>query len=145
MAAISRQLGMTALVAAAHVSGAPSDVARASTFITAVLSLQYSREDERDADLTGLSYMVQAGYDPQGMVETMQILQDLQTLRPVEFFSTHPNPESRIAYLQERIERRYATLGTLKVGRQEYEEAVLSRLKEHRRAGGSMRESGHGK
>ena len=137
MAAISRQFGMAALVAAAHVSGAPSDVARASSFITAVLSLQYSREDERDADLTGLSYMVQAGYDPQGMVETMQILQNLQAIRPVEFFSTHPNPESRIAYLRERIERRYASLGTLKEGRQEYEEAVLSRLKQGKKPGGA--------
>jgi len=132
MAAMSRQYGMAALVAAAQVSGAPSDVTRGASFITAVLSLQYSREDERDADLTGLSYMVQAGYDPQGMVETMQILQDLHAFRPIEFFSTHPNPESRLAYLQERIARRYATLGTLKEGRREYEAAVLSRLKEHK-------------
>jgi len=132
MAAMSRQYGMVALVAAAQVSGAPSDVARGASFISAVLSLQYSREDERDADLTGLSYMVQAGYDPEGMVETMEILQELQTVRPVEFFSTHPNPESRLAYLQDRIARRYATLGTLKEGRGEYEEAVLSRLKERK-------------
>jgi len=71
---------------------------------------------------------VQAGYDPNGMVETMQILLDLQTVRPIEFFSTHPNPENRVAQLQERIARRYATLGVLKAGRQEYETAVLARL-----------------
>jgi predicted Zn-dependent protease len=132
MAAISRQLSMTALLAAAHVGGAPGQVTRAADFITAVLSLQYSRDDEKDADLTGLSYMIQAGYDPNGMVETMQILQDLQTVRPLEFFSTHPNPESRIAYLQERIAMRYAGLGALKRGQQEYEAAVLSRLERHR-------------
>lgn len=132
MAAMSRQIGMTALVAAAHIGGAPSDVSRAAGFITAVLSLQYSREDEKDADLTGLSYMTQAGYDPHGIVETMQILQDLQTLRPIEFFSTHPNPESRIAYLKEKIAKRYAGLGTLKKGRQEYETTVISRLKDHK-------------
>jgi len=128
MAAISRQLGMTALVAAAHFGGAPSDVSQAAGFISAVLTLQYSREDEKDADLTGLSYMVQAGYDPNGMIETMQILQDLQTLRPIEFFSTHPNPASRLAYLQERIDQRYGHLGALRTGRQEYEAAVLARL-----------------
>lgn len=132
MAAMSRQLGMTALVAAAHASGAPSDATQAAGFITAVLSLQYSREDEKDADLTGLSYMVQAGYDPQGMVETMQTLQDLQTLRPIEFFSTHPNPESRIAYIEERIARRYARLGQLKRGQEDYETAVRERLKRRR-------------
>jgi predicted Zn-dependent protease len=128
MAAISRQIGMTALVAAAAVGGAPSEATRGASFVTAMLSLQYSREDEYDADMTGLSYMVQAGYDPNGMVETMQILQDLQTVRPIEFFSTHPNPENRVAHLQERIARRYATLGMLKEGRQEYETAVLARL-----------------
>ena len=115
------------------------DALAGTSFITGVLSLQYSREDERDADLTGLSYMVQAGYEPQGMIETMQILQELQTIRPVEFFSTHPNPESRIAYLEERIARRYATLGTLKKGQAEYEEAVLARLNERK---GETREFG---
>lgn len=132
MAAMSRQLGMTALVAAVHVAGAPSDATQATGFITAVLSLQYSREDERDADLTGLSYMAQAGYDPHGMVETMQTLQDLQTIRPIEFFSTHPNPESRIAYIEEQIARRYAELGPLKKGQEDYETAVLTRLKRRR-------------
>ena len=67
----------------------------------------------------------------------MGLSEDLQTIRPVEFFSTHPNPDSRIAYLQERIERRYATLGALKEGRQEYEEAVLSRLKQGKKPGGA--------
>ena len=90
---------------------------RATTFISSVLSLQYSREDEKDADMTGLSYMTQAGYDPNGIVETMRILEELQTHRPIEFFSTHPNPESRIAYLEDRIARRYADLSGLE-GRQ---------------------------
>ena len=67
-----------------------------------MLSLQYSREDEKEADMTGLSYMTQAGYDPNGIVETMEILNELQTVRPIEFFSTHPNPESRITYFKRR-------------------------------------------
>jgi len=132
MAAISRQIGMTALVAAAHVGNAPGDVTRATHFITSVLTLQYSREDEKEADLVGMSYMTQAGYDPNGMVETMQALQELQTYRPIEFFSTHPNPERRIAYLEERIARRYATMGTLKTGEQEYAAKILTPLNERK-------------
>jgi predicted Zn-dependent protease len=132
MAALSRELGMTALVAAAHVSGAPGQVTGATDFITAMLSLQYTRDDEREADLTGLLYMTQAGYDPNGIVETMEILNELQTVRPIEFFSTHPNPESRIAYLKEKIASRYSELGALKTGQQEYEEAVLSKLNKRR-------------
>jgi predicted Zn-dependent protease len=129
MAAISRQIGMTALVMAVRAGGASGRAAGGADFVAATLSLQYSRDDEKDADLTGLSYMTQAGYDPNGMVETMQILQKLQTERPIEFFSTHPNPGSRISYLQEKIARRYSGLGSLKKGRQEYEAAVLSKLK----------------
>lgn len=132
MAALSRQLSMTALVAAAHVGGAPGSVVRGADFISVMLSLQYSREDEKEADLTGLSYMTQAGYDPNGIVQMMQILDELQTVRPIEFFSTHPNPESRITYLKEKIATRYTGLDTLKAGQQEYEEAVLSKLKKHR-------------
>lgn len=134
MAAITRQIGTTAILAAAVAGNAPSEVTRATTFVSSVLTLQYSREDEKDADMTGLSYMTQAGYDPNGIVETMQILGGLQSFRPIEFFSTHPNPESRIAYLEDRIARRYSDLSGLKVGKEEYAEhvlAVLNRPKEH--------------
>jgi predicted Zn-dependent protease len=62
----------------------------------------------------------------------MRILQELQTYRPVEFFSTHPNPESRIAYLEDRIARRYAGLGDLKVGTEEYTEKVLTPLSQRK-------------
>jgi len=128
LVAMSRQIGMTALVAAAAVGDAPGDVTRAASFISGVLSLQYSRDDEKDADLAGLSYMVQAGYDPSGMVETMRILQELQEVRPIEFFSTHPNPESRIAYLEDRIGGRYAMFSELKKGTDEYRQNVLDVL-----------------
>lgn len=135
LVAMSRQIGMTALIAAAAVSDAPGDVTRAAGFIGGVLSLQYSRDDEQDADLVGLSYMIQAGYDPNEMVATMQVLQELQTIRPIEFFSTHPNPESRIAYLQDRIKWRYTMFTELKKGKGEYQANVLDVLspqREHR-------------
>jgi len=132
MVAMSRQIGATALLAAAAVSDAPSNVVHATAFVTGVLTLQYSREDEKDADFTGLSYMTQAGYDPNGMVQTMEILAELQTYRPIEFFSTHPNPESRIDYLKERIGQRYATMVGLKQGEEEYAERILSPLNKRR-------------
>jgi predicted Zn-dependent protease len=132
LVAMSEQIGMTALVIAAQAGGS-ADLARGSSFVAAMLSLQYSRDDEKEADLAGLSYMTQAGYDPNGMVETMQILEKLQTIRPIEFFSTHPNPESRIAYLQERIARRYASLEGLKKGQEEYAEKVVAPLNERKK------------
>jgi predicted Zn-dependent protease len=128
LVAMSEQWGMAALVIAAQAGGA-----RGSQVVAAMLSLQFSRDDEEEADLAGLSYMTQAGYDPNAMVETMQILEELQTIRPVEFFSTHPNPESRIAYIQERIARRYASLEGLKEGQEEYEERVTAPLNERKK------------
>jgi len=129
---MSEQIGMTALVLAAQ-AGRSADLAQGSRFVAVMLSLQYSREDEKEADLAGLSYMTQAGYDPNGMVETMQALEKLQTIRPIEFFSTHPNPESRIAYIQERIARRYAALGGLKKGQEEYAQKVAAPLIERKK------------
>ncbi len=131
MAALSRQRVMTAAMVGALLSGSP-DAAQGTSFVAGVLSLQYSRDDEKDADLAGLAYMVQAGYDPDAMIETMRVLQSLQEVRPIEFFSTHPNPENRIIYLEDRIERRYADLVLLKEGREEYAENVLSVLKERK-------------
>ncbi len=135
LVAMSRQIGMTALVAAAAVSSAPGDVTQAAGFISGVLTLQYSRDDEKDADLVGLSYMIQAGYDPNEMVATMRVLQELQTVRPIEFFSTHPNPESRIAYIEDRIKWRYTMFTELKKGKEEYQANALDVLvpqREHR-------------
>ncbi len=131
MAALSRQKVMTAAMVAALLSSS-GDAARGTSFVTGVLSLQYSRDDEKDADQVGLAYMIQAGYDPHGMIETMRILEELQTVRPIEFFSTHPNPENRILYLEERIERRYANMDLLKEGRQEYATSVLSVLEQRK-------------
>jgi predicted Zn-dependent protease len=128
---MSREIGMTALVAAAMAS-APR-VGGASGFVSNLLNLQYSREDEEAADKVGLLYMVKAGYDPNGMLETMQILLELSTVRPIEFFSTHPNPESRIAYITRKIAERYADAGTLKRGEEEYHKRVLLPLKERRK------------
>jgi predicted Zn-dependent protease len=128
LVALSEQIGMTALVMAAQAGGA-----RGSHYVAAMLSLQFSRDDEKEADLAGLSYMTQAGYDPNGMVETMQSLERLQTIRPVEFFSTHPSPENRIVYLQERIARRYASLTGLKKGQEEYVEKIGAPLNERKK------------
>jgi len=142
MVTLSRQIGMTALLGAAvGVGGSGSgDLVAGTAFISGVLTLQYSRDDEKAADLVGMAYMIQAGYDPNGAVETMRVLEELQTIRPIEFFSTHPSPENRIAYLEERIERRYAMLGALKTGTEDYERNVLAVLPEDDSRRGSPRD-----
>lgn len=70
---------------------------------------KHSRDQEREADLSGLNYIVRQGYDPQAVLRTMEILRAASAaeLRP-EFLSTHPTPDDRQEYLQQEIDRRYA-------------------------------------
>ncbi len=126
---MSRQIGISVLLqagAAAVDSGIANQVAN---FGAQIISLSFSRKQERQADLGGLSYMVAAGYDPKGMVETMQMLESLSDSRPVEFFSTHPSPENRVEYIKDDIYMNNYDKPGMKVGADEYRINVLARLK----------------
>jgi predicted Zn-dependent protease len=78
--------------------------------IVASLSLmKYGRDQEKEADMSGLKYMTAAGYNPEGMVQTMEVLQAaMDGNEPAEFLSTHPNPGNRIEYLTETINEEYS-------------------------------------
>jgi predicted Zn-dependent protease len=128
-ALMSREIGIGILLSAA-VSDSTSRTARTAADLTRqIIGFRFSRRDEKDADLAGLDYMVRAGYDPNGMVETMQILESQQKERPIEFFSTHPNPENRIVYLKSRIGARYRKREGLRIGKEDFQSAVLAHIK----------------
>jgi predicted Zn-dependent protease len=126
--AISNQIGIGLLLAAASTAHASRGVFAAAEFSRRIIGLQYSKQDEREADIAGLDYMVVAGYNPYGIIETMQILEEQEEERVVEFLSSHPPPENRIAYLTQRIKTKNYNLDNLDIGTQEYREAVLDRL-----------------
>jgi predicted Zn-dependent protease len=76
--------------------------------VNQLANLSYSREDELESDRLGLDFMVEAGYDPNGMVELMTILNSVeQNGRPPEFLSTHPNPQNRIQTLEALIAEKF--------------------------------------
>ncbi len=130
--ALSRQQGMNlAMAAVVAASDASGDVVQAAAITSEILMLSYSRKDEYEADMAGLRYMVNAGYHPQGMIDVMTILQDLQKVRPIEFFSTHPLPENRMRYLQDAIAYHYTDTTGLRLEDQEYQRYVLDFLKTH--------------
>ena len=128
-AAMSREIGIEILLSAVISDKTPTGVSTAAGLTRQILGLRYSRSDEREADLAGMDYLVAAGYNPYGMVETMQMLENQQQIRPIEFFSTHPNPENRIAYLTQKIQTDYHNLAALKTGKDDYFTAVLTALK----------------
>ncbi len=92
------------LVNAVGVASGTADAQQTAAMIGQIISLKYGRNDELQADAFGVCLMRVAGYDPQGMVEVMQILQSLESgNRQPEFFSTHPDPENRIRKIQDAI------------------------------------------
>ena len=125
---MSNEIGISLLLSAVASDKTPEGVLTAAKVTRQILGLRYSRKDESEADLGGLDYMVRAGYNPYGVAETMQILPNQQTARPVEFFSTHPSPQNRIEYLTRRIQTKYFNVAGLKDGKEDYRSAVLEQL-----------------
>jgi len=71
-----------------------------------LLDQKFSRGFEREADETGFSYLVNARIDPRGMLGFFQRLREesekagtLALEETLNFLSTHPDPGSRIKYL----------------------------------------------
>ena len=58
----------------------------------------YSRDDESEADKSGLNYAYRAGYDPYGSIRLHQLLNGSS-----DFFSSHPSSAERIAALNSQI------------------------------------------
>lgn len=126
--AMSNEIGISLLLSAITSDKTSSGVRTAADFARQIIGLRFSRQDEKDADMGGLDYMVAAGYDPYAMVEAMQMLQNQNKSRPIEFFSTHPSPENRIGYITERIQIRNFGQIARETGKENYRKAVLDRL-----------------
>ena len=62
--------------------------------------LPYSRAHESEADYVGLLLAADAGYDPREAVGIWQRMAEASEGQPMEFLSTHPGHETRIADLQ---------------------------------------------
>jgi predicted Zn-dependent protease len=61
--------------------------------------LPFAREQETEADLVGLQYMSNAGFDPRASVylwKNMAAMHENDRDRPPEFLSTHPSDQARI-------------------------------------------------
>jgi predicted Zn-dependent protease len=122
--------GLTAVAGIAGAIFGIGGVGDVTGLVAGLALMKYGRNQEREADYSGLGYMTRAGYSPAGMVQTMKILQTASGGGggPPEFLSTHPNPGNRIEYLSETIQKQYAPAaqtGTL--GEDRFRQNVLSR------------------
>jgi beta-barrel assembly-enhancing protease len=84
---------------------ASASSAQVAALIGQLINLKFGRDDELESDFLGVCFLSDSGYDPNEMISVMQILAaSSQGNEPPEFFSTHPNPESRIQRIQEAIQ-----------------------------------------
>ena len=73
-------------------------------YVAQIQQMKFGRNDELQSDEFGVKYMVQAGYNPNAMIEVMKILEEASGgARQDEFMSTHPSPENRVAKIKEHI------------------------------------------
>jgi predicted Zn-dependent protease len=88
------------------------------------LSKPNSRQDEYEADDTGLTMLRKTGYAPAGMVTFMRKLEQQQGSSSVPtFLSTHPATSERIKVLQKKIDITTANTGN-GLDRQAYRNAI---------------------
>jgi len=130
---IERTQGANVLSTAAGVAGSLAGFGAAGSLAGAASQLallSYDRNQEKQADLTGLQYMVEAGYDPAGMLQAMQIIKGASTGgRAPAFLSTHPDPGDRLQYLKNAVDAHYSAAGkTGKDGVEDFQAHVLSHV-----------------
>lgn len=90
-----RQMGTEALAMLGGAATGMYDISRAMT--TFGMMLPFSRRDESEADIVGLRYMADAGFDPRA---TIYLWKNMADMRPggqqAEFVSTHPSDDRRL-------------------------------------------------
>ncbi|MGQ9855025.1 MAG: M48 family metalloprotease, partial [Candidatus Oleimicrobiaceae bacterium] len=94
-------------------------------FGVGMLFLKFSRDDERQADELGVTYSTKAGYDAAHMANlfvTLERLQPSSAHSLPDWFSTHPNPPSRIKNIQQLAAQWKKTVGAAdyKVNTEQY-------------------------
>ncbi len=103
---IARQMGINLVLSAVLSEKTPDTAVKVASFAGQMIQLRYSREFEKESDELGTDYLVKAGYNPYGMVEVMRHLDQLSSNRQLEFLSTHPNPENRLALIETHIQQK---------------------------------------
>lgn len=68
--------------------------------------LKNGRGDELESDDLGVKFMLEAGYDPEALIEVMQILKEASGGQRIpEFQSSHPDPDNRIEKIRVAIDK----------------------------------------
>ncbi|MCD6319371.1 MAG: M48 family metalloprotease [Candidatus Desulfofervidaceae bacterium] len=102
---------MVAMLAGTLLAGSPemaSAVATTSMATGMAMALRYSREDEEEADRTGLKILLATGYDGKAMVSAFKKLARFSLGsggKVPAYLKTHPNIDVRIVYISNTLKR----------------------------------------
>jgi len=92
------------LAAAGGVAGGDAQSAQMAQAVAGLVQMKYGRGDELESDKWGVRLTYLAGYDPRSMIGVMEVLDRASGgAAPPEFFSTHPKPANRVAYIEQVI------------------------------------------
>jgi predicted Zn-dependent protease len=95
---------LAGVLAGALIGGKASAAVMTGSMAAAVQQqLNYSREDERQADQLGFKYATLAGFDPTGMIDTLNILEKEHIQGPnttPSYLLTHPGGPERISNVE---------------------------------------------
>lgn len=95
----AKQISSSILADLAISLGTKGSAQKVASIATSLVMLQYSRDDEYDADRRGILYAHAAGYDPEGLVRFFEKLQKLEKSPMKGLLAnlrTHPLTENRI-------------------------------------------------
>ncbi len=93
------------LIGAVGVASGDANAAQTAAVIGQLIGMRYSREDETQSDTLGVCLMIAAGYNPEGMIDVMRVLENASGgSQGPEFFQTHPNPANRITQIENAIQ-----------------------------------------
>ncbi|WP_457643066.1 beta-barrel assembly-enhancing protease [Persephonella sp.] len=70
-----------------------------------LISLKWSRDQEKEADRLGVRFAYDAGYDPRGLLDTFKIFKKLGKVKQPEWLLTHPLPDTRIKEVKQLIKQ----------------------------------------
>lgn len=91
-------------VKVAAISTGDNELAAGANLAVNSLFLEYSQQDEFEADKLSVKYLKRAGYDPKAMADFLRIMKEEKnkgSLRQFSYWKTHPNLTQRISVVNQ--------------------------------------------
>ena len=94
-------------------SASSAQTAQMAQMVGNMINMKYGRDDELESDELGVRFMIEAGYNPEALIDVMRILEEAAGgKKQPEFMSTHPSPENRKGKIRATIQKYRQRLGS---------------------------------